>query len=181
MEPTNARAWTEFVDNYGPVILGWCSRWGLQTADAEDVTQNVLLRLARKLPDFEYDAKRSFRAWLKTLTHHALADAAAEKSPGTGSGDTRVQQMLDTVAARDDLADRLEAAYDRELANAAMEAVKARVAPQTWEAFRLTAIEGVSGADAAAQIPMQVAQVYVARRRVQKLLEEEIRALESAT
>jgi RNA polymerase sigma-70 factor (ECF subfamily) len=54
------------------------------------------------------------------------------------------------------------------------------VAPQTWEAFRLTALEGLSGADAAEKIPMQVAQVFVARRRVQKMLREEVARLEGS-
>ena len=53
-----------------------------------------------------------------------------------------------------------------------------RVAPQTWEAFRLTALEGLSGAEAAERIPMQVAQVFVAKRRVQKMLTAEVAKLE---
>jgi RNA polymerase sigma-70 factor (ECF subfamily) len=53
-----------------------------------------------------------------------------------------------------------------------------RVAPQTWQAFWLTALEGLSGAEAATRIPMQVAQVYVAKRRVEKMLREEIAKLE---
>jgi len=56
--------------------------------------------------------------------------------------------------------------------------VRLRVAPQTWEAFRLTALEGLSGADAGQRIPMQVAQVFVAKRRVQKMLQEEVARLE---
>jgi RNA polymerase sigma-70 factor (ECF subfamily) len=59
-----------------------------------------------------------------------------------------------------------------------MTRVRLRVAPQTWEAFRLTALEGLSGAEAAGRIPMQVAQVFVAKRRVQKMLQEEVSRLE---
>jgi len=56
--------------------------------------------------------------------------------------------------------------------------VQSRVAPQTWEAFRLTALEGVSGTEAAARIPMPVNQVYVSKRRVQLLLQEELARLD---
>ena len=59
-----------------------------------------------------------------------------------------------------------------------MARVRLRVAPQTWEAFRLTALEGLSGAEAAQRIPMQVAQVFVAKRRVQKMLSSEVAKLE---
>ena len=78
----------------------------------------------------------------------------------------------------DDLLARLDAAFDRELLALAAARVRERVAPQTWEAFRLTALDGLSGAAAAARIPMEVGQVYVAKRRVQKLLQEEIARLE---
>jgi RNA polymerase sigma-70 factor (ECF subfamily) len=150
----------------------------LQEADAQDVTQDVLLKLAKAMRDFTYDPSRSFRAWLKTLTNHALSDFLESRPRALGSGDSRVVDLLHTVEARQDLLQRFEAEFDRELLEVAMTRVRLRVQPQTWEAFRLTAIEGLSGAEAAERIPMQVAQVFVAKRRVQKLLQEEVGRLE---
>jgi RNA polymerase sigma-70 factor (ECF subfamily) len=178
-DPTNPAAWGEFVEHYGPRIYGWCRKYNLQEADAQDVTQTVLMKLAAKLRDFTYDPARSFRAWLRVLTHHAWSDfVEGRQRPGRGSGDSGVSDILHNVAARDDLTRHLEEEFDRELLQEAMTRVRLRVAPQTWEAFRLTALEGLAGADAAARIPMQVAQVFVAKRRVQKMLREEIAKLE---
>jgi RNA polymerase sigma factor (sigma-70 family) len=178
-DPTNEAAWAEFVTHYGGKILGWCRKWGLQDADAQDVTQIVLLKLAQKLREFTYDPSRSFRAWLKTLAHHAWSDfLESRQRPGLGSGDSRVQSVLCTIAARDDLVEQLKAEFDRELLEEAMARVRLRVAPQTWQAFTLTALEGLSGAEAASRIPMQVAQVFVAKRRVQKMLREDVARLE---
>src|SRR5947209_13254256 len=96
-DPTNQAAWGEFVEHYGSKIYGWCRKWNLQEADAQDVTQNVLLKLAQKLREFSYDPSRSFRAWLKTLTRHALSDFLERRQrPGLGSGDSRVRQMLES-------------------------------------------------------------------------------------
>src|SRR4051812_26981460 len=72
--PDDQALWGEFVDRYGPLIYGWCRRWKLQESDAEDVTQDVLLRLATRMREFRYDPSRSFRGWLKTLTRHAWSD-----------------------------------------------------------------------------------------------------------
>lgn len=178
-DPNDRQAWSDFVQRYGRIIYGWCRHWNLQEADAEDVTQNVLLRLAEKMPLFKYDPARSFRAWLKTLTHHAWSDfVSSRQNRDRGSGNTEMLQVLQTVEARTDLEKQLDEEFDRELLDAAIARVRERVAPQTWEAFRLTAIEGLSGAEAAARIPMQVAQVFVARRRVQKMLQEEVSNLE---
>ena len=181
-DPTNQAAWGEFVEHYGRKIYGWCRKWNLQEADAQDVTQNVLLKLAQKLREFTYDPSRSFRAWLKTLTHHAWSDfVESRQRPGLGSGDSQVGSLLGSIEAREDLVKHLEAEFDRELLEEAMQRVRLRVAPQTWQAFTLTAIEGCSGAEAAERIPMQVAQVFVAKRRVQKMLQEEVAKLEKAS
>lgn len=179
--PGDSQAWSDFVQRYGRIIFGWCRHWGLQEADAEDVTQNVLLHLAEKMPGFVYDPGRSFRAWLKTLTHHAWSDfvSSRQRKAAQGSGETQMLEVLQSVEARADLEKQLDEAFDRELLDEAINRVKQRVAPHTWEAFRLTALEGLSGADAAARIPMQVAQVFVAKRRVQKMLQEEVAKLES--
>ena len=47
--PRDKIAWKDFVDRYGPRIYTWCLRWHLQKADAEDVTQIVLVKLAEKM------------------------------------------------------------------------------------------------------------------------------------
>jgi RNA polymerase sigma-70 factor (ECF subfamily) len=180
-DPADSRTWAEFVDHYGPRILVWCRAWGLQDADAQDIAQTVLLKLATKLRDFAYDPARSFRAWLKTVAQHAWLDFLdARKRAGQGTGDTQMLGRLQSIEARDDLLGRLEEAFDQELLQEAVIRVRLRVAPQTWEAFRLTAQEGLPGAEAAARIGMQAAQVYVAKRRVQKLLQDEVRTLEGA-
>jgi RNA polymerase sigma-70 factor (ECF subfamily) len=180
LRPDDQAAWSEFVDHYGRKIYGWCRTWNLQPADAQDVTQIVLLKLAEKLKDFQYDPSRSFRAWLRTLTQHAWHDfLESRRRVGWGSGDSAVEQVLNTAQARDDLVKKLEEEFDRELLEAAMQRVQLRVATQTWEAFRLTAVEGLSGKEAAERIGMQVAQVYVARRRVQKMLRDVLGQLEA--
>jgi RNA polymerase sigma factor (sigma-70 family) len=177
--PDDEEAWSAFVDQYGRRIYEWCRRWDLQEADARDVTQNVLLKLAEKMREFNYDPSRSFRAWLKTLTRHACSDFRdSRRRPGQGSGDSQVGRLLESVAAREDLVTRLEEEFDRELLEEAMARARLRVAPQTWQAFALTALEGLSGAEAAARIPMAVGQVFVAKRRVQKAIQEELARLE---
>jgi len=163
------------VRRYGQQIYRWSRAYGLQEADAQDVTQTVLVKLTEKLRSFCYDPARSFRAYLKTLTHYAWCDfLELHKRPGAGSGDSAMVQTLQTVEARDDLVQHLNAAFDRELLEEASEQVRQRVEPHTWEAFRLTALEGLSGAEVATRLSMKVATVFKARSKVQQMLQEEI-------
>ena len=48
---------------YRPQVYGWCLKWGLQGADADDVTQQVLVKLIETMRTFRYDPARRFRAW----------------------------------------------------------------------------------------------------------------------
>jgi RNA polymerase sigma-70 factor (ECF subfamily) len=179
-EPDDQAAWAAFVARYGPCILAWCRRWQLQESDASDVTQEVLLQLVDKLRRFQYDPGRSFRAWLKTIVHHAWQDfLERRRRAGLGSGDSAVWERLDSVEARDNLEQQLQDVFDREVLEEAMERVRQRVAPHTWEAFRLMTFEGLSGPEVAPRVGMQVTMVYVARSKVQKMLREEIEALDA--
>jgi RNA polymerase sigma-70 factor (ECF subfamily) len=179
--PADGPAWAEFVERYAGPIYAWGREWGLQDADAQDVCQAVLLRLAVRLRTFEYDPGRQFRRWLWTVARHAWADLHADRDPaGVGSGGDGSRGRLASLAARDDLLTRLGEAFDLELLAEAYARVRVRVAPVTWESFRLTALEQLPGAEAARRLGVPVANVFVARSNVQKLLREEVRRLDPA-
>jgi RNA polymerase sigma-70 factor (ECF subfamily) len=153
----------------------------LQDADADEVTQDVLVRLAGKMRSFAYDRQRSFRGWLRLLTQHALSDFLAARRRGTaGSGNSAVLECLHSVEARDGLTERLEAEFDLELLEEAMNRVRLRVAPSKWEVFRLTALERQPGEAVAQQVGMKVATVFVVRSKIQKMIQEELQELEAA-
>jgi RNA polymerase sigma factor (sigma-70 family) len=178
-DPCDEAAWADFVARYRPEILKWCGRWGLQHSDAEDVTQSVLLRLSGLMKKFVYDPCQSFRGWLKTLTHHAWRDLVDERLRSqVVSGDSSMQVLFEGLEARDDLVKHLRDEFRRELMDHAMMLVRPRVAPRTWDAFRLTALEGLSGANAAARLEMKVAHIFVAKSEVKSMIRDEIRRLE---
>lgn len=177
--PADNGLWDQFVQRYAGLIEKWCRSWGLQHSDRHDVTQEVLLSLSRAMQSFEYDSTRSFRAWLKTVTRNAwTAMARKNERPGRGRGDTAMQERLDCVEAREDLARRLEEQYDSELQELAILRVRMRVRPRTWQAFELTALQDEPAAQVAEQLQMKVAHVYVARSEVLKALRQEIQRLE---
>jgi RNA polymerase sigma factor (sigma-70 family) len=178
-DPKDQAAWSEFVARYGPRILRWCRGWGLQESDAQDVTQDVLLKLNGLMARFVYDPSGSFRGWLKTLAHHAWRDLAAERRrSGLGDGDSGVVELLGNLQAGDDLVEQLDEEFRREVMDHAMERVKGRVSARTWDAFRLTVLEGLSGSTAAGRLEMKIARVYGAKSEVKEMIREEVRKLE---
>jgi RNA polymerase sigma factor (sigma-70 family) len=176
-DPSDPRAWNLLFERYQPMIRSWCLRWGVQAADADDIAQDVLLKLFGAFRRYRYDPSRSFRAWLKTVTQRAWTDFARARLRTSDELAGQLDAFADSRDAVADLEKQLEDALEHELLELAMKRVEDRVKPCTWEAFRLTAIEHRSGVEAARQVQMPVAHVFVAKHRVQRLLEAEVRIL----
>src|SRR5262245_40922238 len=88
--PLDQAAWEEFVKRYGPSVLGWCRRWGAQEADALDISQVVLAKLAVQMRHFAYDPSRSFRSWLRAVALNAWRDSLDARRPDAASGETEI-------------------------------------------------------------------------------------------
>src|SRR5881227_3493651 len=107
-DPSDQAGWDQFVERYRRHIYRWCRQWNLQEADAEDVTQDILVKLTQKLRAFAYDPSRSFRNWLKTVAHHAWRDFEdGRRHAPSRAGDSQVGELLLTLEARADLARKL--------------------------------------------------------------------------
>jgi RNA polymerase sigma factor (sigma-70 family) len=177
--PADPQAWDECVERYRPMIRAWCLKWRLQESDADDVVQEVLVSLVDAMRQFQYDPARSFRGWLKTVTQHALSKFVTRRRRDIGRASGSAEMLAEFADARSDLEHRLDETFNTELLELAMHLVKKRVKPVTWDAFQLTAIEGLSGEAAAAKLKIPVPNVFVARNRVQKMLREEARILQN--
>lgn len=175
-----ALGWPRFVETYEPILLSWCRNKGMQEADAQDVAQEVLLIFARKVGRFTYDPARPFRGFLRTLMHEAWCDwAGRQRRWHRGSGDSAVLRELGTVVDRDALAARLEREFDQERLEQAMRRVRERIEPHTWDAFRLLALEGLSGEEAAGRLGMRRGSAYAARCKVQRLIRLELERMDA--
>jgi RNA polymerase sigma factor (sigma-70 family) len=176
-DPTDPRAWNEFVERYQPMIRVWCLRWGSQPSDADDVAQQVLLKLLTAMKQYHRQAGSGFRGWLKTVTHNAWLDLVRSRNTPTQYPGS-IDSITDSKDALADLAEQMQRAFEHELLGLAMRRVQRRVKSSTWEAFRLTAVENLQGVDAAARLNMAVSHVFVHKHRVLKLLEDEVRVLQ---
>jgi RNA polymerase sigma factor (sigma-70 family) len=177
---TNHGAWQEFMRLYGPVVYGFARKRGLQDADAADLMQDVMRSVSTAIGRLEYDRSQgTFRGWLFTITRNRVFNfLTARRNRPQGSGDTSMNQLLDAQPASSDGADVWEVEYQRRLAALAMERVKKEFQQNTWQAFWLTAVEGVSAADASSRIGMSTGAIYVAKSRVLARLKEEVESMQ---
>jgi RNA polymerase sigma-70 factor (ECF subfamily) len=66
-------AWAELVRSHHRRVYGMCYRFTGSAHDAEDLTQDVFLKLYGNLRSFNSD-KGSFTTWITTLTRNLLVD-----------------------------------------------------------------------------------------------------------
>lgn len=175
----NDAAWRRFLAGYGPRILAWCRRWGLSGADADEVAGMVLVKLVRRMRDFEYDPHSRFRAWLRTVVDSQVRNFLAERRRQPVAVGATGDKSWDGVANVEDDASAVELEAELHSAlmpevEAAVAEVRGRVDPATWMAFWLTVGEGRKGADVARELAMPIASVYQAKCRVARLLRNQV-------
>src|SRR5262245_5253193 len=177
---SNHVAWQEFVNLYGPMVYGFARNRGLQDADAADLMQDVLRSVSSAIGRMDYDRKQgTFRGWLFTITRNKVFTfLSARRIRPQGSGDSTTNRLLaEEPDGSGDGQDAWDVEYQRRLAGLAMERVKGEFQVNTWRAFWLTSVEGVSAADAGKQVKMSPGAIYVAKSRVLARLREEVEAL----
>lgn len=172
--PFDAGAWGRFVSTYAPRILKWCRRWGLQEADAEDVTQAVLMDFLRRSRGFQYDDSRRFRGWLRSVVHTSWCELMRSRARvgWVNLGGSMIE--IGSIEARDDLAEFLDREEACERLEEAMQRVRDRVEPRTWEAFWLLNMEGLPGVEAASRVGMRLGSTYAASSKVRRMIGEEM-------
>ena len=183
-DPSDQIAWEEFVSIYRPVVYRVAIQKGLQPADAEDVSQTVMVSVARAVEKWEPDPQRAkFRTWLNRIAVNAAINTLTRQKPDRGTGDSISIHLLAEhpdqsvphsilESGRESKMVRLE--YRRESFRVAARQIESEFTPDTWKAFWLTAVDGISAPTVAAQLGKKTGSIYTAKSRVMKRLQSRV-------
>ena len=162
----DAAAWTEFCAIYERAIYRIAVKYGLQDADAREVSQEVLLAVSRRIRHFDFDAQGRFRSWLSVMARNATIDLLRKNSRSTDGGGQLQQEMQNLTAPEGEESALFQMEEKREQFYWAARQVRGSVSESTWEAFWRTAVQGEAKEAVANQLGVSVGAVYVARCRV---------------
>jgi len=167
-------AWEEFVRLYTPLMFYWARKTGLSTSDASDLVQDVITQVFQKLPNFCYDASKSFRGWLRTITLNRYREIKRLKSSGM---QFTTDSILEQLAPLEVAESAWDIDYARLLVAQSMDQAKDDFAPATWQALRLVMSDGKTVDVAAAETGVSPWTIYSARSRLLKRLRGELEGL----
>lgn len=184
-------SWNEFYRTYRELIYSVARKAGLKEAEAEEVVQDTVISVAKRMPGFRYDpAADSFKGWLLTVTRWRILDqlqkrkasqrlAASAASAEDETRTTAIERVADPAGL--DLDAIWNEEWTKNLLHAALARIKRQVHPQQYEIYHLHVILEKPVREVAKALGVNIGQVYLAKHRVGALLKKEMRRLEQAT
>ena len=188
-------SWQDFFDTYWQLIYNVAVKAGLSDVEAQEVVQETVIAVARKIGEFKADpAHGSFSAWLMQLTRWRIADqwrkrgkvgqasrlSGAGETPALLPDDTGSTGMVERIP--DPAGVALDAVWQEEwekhLMAAALERVKRQVSPRQFQMFDLNVRQELSVQETARTLQASVASVYMAKHRVARLVKKELARLQ---
>jgi len=168
-------SWRVFFETYWQLIYNVARKSGLHDVDAQDVVQETVIAVARKMPEFRYDpAKGSFKQWLLLITRRRIQDHLRQfyrSERLAGSGQTGLARLgrdpSDTMPAPDVLVEAAwEEAWRDHIFQSALARVRQRVNPKHFQAFDCCVLQNLPPRRVARMLGLNAAQVYLAKHRV---------------
>ncbi len=169
----NSFAWSKFAHLYTPLIRQWVADLGIQDPERNDVVQDVFVVLLGQISSFQYDARKSFRGWLRTITINKSRDFLRKKKRVT---EPKFFAQIDAAhQSETELLTQQE--YRDFLAQSALNLMQRHFSRTTWQACWEHVAKGRSAKDVAKELGISINAVYLARGRVLQRLKQELAGL----
>jgi RNA polymerase sigma-70 factor (ECF subfamily) len=176
------RSWQEFFDTYWKFIYSIARKSELTDAEAEDVVQETLLTVAKKMPTFHYDPMIGrFKGWLATITRSRIVDQVRKRGRLV-SASPIAADTTKTAEVVDSATQQFDKLWDAEWNNNLLEAAKARVRrradPQQYQLYDYYVTKEWPPQKVAEHFGVSIDRVYLAKHRIGKMIAEEVERLE---
>lgn len=184
-------SWQEFFDVYWRILYAVAIQEGLTESEAEEAVQATMITVAKKIRTFKYDpAVGSFRSWICTQARWKITDYKRRRAreqnrlrrpnyENHSSTHTRTSTVARIPDERDALEPFLQENWERAVGQVALAQVKAAVHPKHFQMFDLHVVKKWPIRDVAKLLQVNVAQVYLAKSRISRLLRQTTKRVEA--
>jgi RNA polymerase sigma factor (sigma-70 family) len=183
------KTWNEFYQTYWRLIYSVAIKAGLRPEEAFDCVQETILSIAKQSKKKLYDPEQgSFKTWLMNMTRWRINDQFRKRKKDTAMtggewDDDRKTAMIDRVEdPNGDVLSRLwDVEWKKNIAEAALTRVKAKVSPKQYQIFDFYVIRQWDPQKVQEKLSVSMAQVYLAKHRVGAVLKKELAKLQDET
>lgn len=170
--PDDHQAWDDFVKYYESFVKMVLGKSGIRSSEEDDLVQNILLKVWKGLPRYEYRKERAkFRTWLSTIIRNTVFSHASK----TKGEDGKRENYKDFIENSTETS--LEKVIEKEwcdyVATLAMEKVKEAFSGKAIEVFRLS-LKEKNATEISELLGITEDTVYSLRSRVKRRLKQEI-------
>ncbi len=167
-------AWQQFVEIYQPLVFRIARSQGLQEADAHDLVQEVMTRVARSISNWDPDARRgTFRGWISTIARNLIIDFLRHRNRLPKTGDhSEIRKRIEQTPDHSAESSQFDLEYEKQVFAWAAAQVRDQVKEKTWQAFWRSSVEHQPVDVVAAGLGMTPGAVYIARCRVMSRLKD---------
>ena len=169
------QSWEEFVHYYQTFIYIVCKKINLTHHQADEVTQQVLIKLWEKFPNFKYDSSKSFRSWLYKVVQNTSYDYF-RKLRSQNNLKSKVQEQPNENITLSELEKLAEKEWNDYLSSLALENIRKDFSPETIDIF-LRLLDGEDARKLEEEYGLQRKVIYVYSKRVRDRLKIEYRKL----
>jgi RNA polymerase sigma factor (sigma-70 family) len=171
------KSWEDFVQYYQGFIYLICRKMDMSHHDADEVVQQVLIKLWNHFPNFEYDESKRFRSWLCRVIQNTGRDFFRKINSQSRLKGKVQDQQIDKLSLPE-VEKVAESEWNDYLASMALENIKPHFSERLIEIF-LRLVEGESAQDLEVEYELKPKVIYVYRKRIRDRLKDEIRRLKS--
>lgn len=178
-DPQNDEAWRQLYRTYRAPIAALCNASGLNPSEADDVVQEVLARLARRLARTALKPGTvGLRSWLSQVTNQQIFDLYRRRRRNALSpaASTLIQSWLPAALAPEVDADAREQ-LEAHLWAVCLARVRHEVSPTHWQIFESYCLQGVSSPEVARVFGTTQINVRMIRKRVVGRIKEQWKRL----
>jgi RNA polymerase sigma-70 factor (ECF subfamily) len=164
----DSESWNEFDGVYRPLLTQYARQRGMSAQVAEEIAQDCLIAVAKQISGFE--RRRSFRAWLRAIVDHKVADhLAKQRGRKKTVGDAALSALRDYAPQP---GDAWEQQWNEAVATMLAKRLQTSFAAHTVQAFTLYVLDGKPVEEISTALGMTANQIYVAKSRVARYLRE---------
>ena len=175
---SDEKSWEDFVHYYKSFIFTICKKMNVNYHDSEEISQKVLLKLWKKLPEFKYKKGGRFRGWLCLITGNAVKDFYRKENSLSNKAQAVKESPIASMKQTEqpEINRMMLVEWEKHISSLALESLEQIFTDKVLNIF-MDFNNGQSAEELSQKYDLSINTVYKHCQRVRSKLHSEIRRL----